>query len=487
MADIQELERIEARLKRFIDVENIKANLEKYHKRLKLLARDTQREKDRIEQIYTIDYLEIDTYIHERNQYGIVRSVIDDSPNQKFILLSGAVRELLSRLGLTAKGFQDLIKKLHFGRLRELDELKRFIEVFDKENDPIKIISSYNEMCIKFPFTNFLQSRFIIEPSLKRLISLIENRVLISPVDMGIDLSKVEIDNKLYNQIFQELNSLRYKSYSNKIDTQNFVLTYALNEAYYQVDKRYFTHLTHSHIPILVYKNIDWKNDPLKKNYPNEILSIFRTPIECWNATKIKKVYRDILDREEYLRRGIELCRQSIDSLFCIEEYKETKDEIERRKKRLRELQEIKELTEQDLKVIEGRLNEYSRKIENIRGAIYQPRREPENIVSKIGRVATFNFREFQYNYYQNLEYAQKGKGEFEVKKQEIIERIRRLLEDIRSEQYVLNQLQDEYERIKKEIKKLWEILQNFKKSFVFEEKEEFDLIEKQLRDLRII
>lgn len=421
------------------DLERIRKSLEGYLERLRTLARDIER---RTEIIYNIDFADVFVYMRleeKISQTGVIESILEAS-GQKYVLLPGSVWEFLYRLRRGTSILGNIVRQWGFRDLKKIEELKRFIDAFKKKKSSEEILNAYNDLIKKYDFVTLLQKEHYLSQPLKRLKKLVENKVLISAEEANINLNEAGIDEEIFNDVLKVLNEKRPGlTISNRIDAYNFAQTNALNDKFYNSNKRYFNIITHAPILLSIYKTISWMGDPLRERYPDEILTIAREPIDKWCAINIEEQFKgNVENMKRYAEEGVELCKDISKSLPAIPKYVQTLRKLEEQRKKVEALKDperLEQLREDGRKTVEFSLRDMKR------------------------------LRQFNIHYRDPLDYIDKGR---EDASHQIKRRMEELYKKIETESNVLEELEEAYKNLLAEIRYLYELLNDFINRFAF-------------------
>jgi len=305
-----------------INLTNIKNILTKCRKHLEFLVKNIERRSKGIEIIYALDisilYSWMYPYSKKLHSQKIVEYILKNKDNIKFTILPGTLYKILSHIQEEIKEHENLMNCNEYQKFISHSEIKNFFNIFKKLDSVNSVVSLYLKMSKIKPFIFLTKeaNRHLIYTPLNRLKELIEKKILI-PIEDIVELEKINIDEGIFNTIV--LNQDLIKAY-------DFIINYALNESYYSEGK-YFNILWTS--PPVDYKKKEWKNDPIKKLYPEIEFPIVIEPIDCFNSIKIAQKYPEFKSQIEYVKKGIALCKRLSETIKDNRKFEYMKKDIE--------------------------------------------------------------------------------------------------------------------------------------------------------------
>ncbi|MEW6607999.1 MAG: hypothetical protein AB1414_11210 [bacterium] len=227
------------------DLDRIKRLLGEQISHFKLLEKDIARQEiDEITPMYTIDFYEIHTYMYpfgprkEIYETEIVKDMMETYKG-RFILLPGTLEEIFRHIKavIQKEGFY---MKWKYREFRKDTTVNSFLEAFDKRKDDKTIYSLYTQLKKRYNYLiRVLEGISPTRGSIRRLSQIMKEKNLVFPEEVGIKISENDIEEKVLNTAYQELDIIRWgNKLSNWVDAHNFAATYALNEKYYRLEFR---------------------------------------------------------------------------------------------------------------------------------------------------------------------------------------------------------------------------------------------------------
>lgn len=278
-----------------------------------------EKHESNIKHVFNIDYSDLYVYFNptkaldamlckglSSNNLGSIHYMLNSNHSNKYCLLPPAVWELINRTYattiLTGKEavkdsfsenynihtnmgkFYDLIQKWNGKNTKAFNEelMRRYLAV----GDWIELLALANEKKLDERLTHNNEN-------LKKLIKGSDKKIrTIDDKDLDINLSKVNIDDKIYKMALEKLRFRRptNRSINNKVDAANVAITYDLTKD--TENKTYYRFISHS-------KHVSEAFDDIRLN-PTE-----------FSDEELKKVERDEVD--------IACCPQLVSTLSLIE------------------------------------------------------------------------------------------------------------------------------------------------------------------------
>jgi hypothetical protein len=286
------------------------------------------------ESYFSVDFSELFIYMYNYKNSRYDSRLIEYlfrpglNRNFKYVILPPAMFELQKhyeslrknnyKYSLFTKPDKNVIKL--FEKIEKIDDLS---DVPDDEIETImaKYRKTINKI-LRFDSITMMGTRYGKDDHFKsgheRLVNLIEKDVLLHPTQVGFlkNIGQVSSDIDIYNNIYEELKSIRSRSskYSNSVDAEHAALILKINNEFTN-DNEILNIFTGSPIPLDVYErfNISIKREGLKLLLAKCSVHVAARQF-CENELEKAKI-----DKMDFLNSGIHVLNDMMLTEFKIE------------------------------------------------------------------------------------------------------------------------------------------------------------------------
>ncbi len=295
-----------------INLDNLNQELARTSRELRFLTQDISRQVTYGKKINCfLDFSELFTFLwpdqsRSRNK-ALIRYLLTESSIQ-FILPPGSILELLRKLSEKQEKLQqDKSRMAEFLKGRLASELlSAYFRATRKGLPPdLENLGQSSFSNVLSQLQNLHKESRVLE-DLNWLLQSKRVRPLSEEV-LGKQTDSMRFDPEIYQEAYSQLTSYgaNRDANVNVIDAHNYALTYYLNNNSYNSSNSFFLLITSSPVPLRVFENIKWKEDP---EYARTALrtSLVRHPLHLFYYDKFLKTKRNDSSRLIGWRQHVE-------------------------------------------------------------------------------------------------------------------------------------------------------------------------------------